>query len=70
MNMSEIGKRFKDINSYNSDMRKSMEDKLYFLEHLPDSNFMFVGFGCADGRMINESCSIFKDYKQRPSYIG
>lgn len=70
MNMSEIGKRFKDINSYNSDMRKSMEDKLYFLEHLPDSNFIFVDFGCADGSMINELCSIFKDYKQRPSYVG
>lgn len=70
MNMSEIGKRFKDINSYNSDMRKSMGDKLYFLEHLPDSPFLFVDFGCADGSMINELCTIFRNYEHQVQFIG
>lgn len=68
--MSEIGKRFKDINSYNSNMRKSMGDKLYFLEHLPDGPFTFVDFGCADGSMINEMCSIFRDYQYNTQFIG
>lgn len=59
--MSEIGKKFRDINSYNNDMKKSMEDKLYFLDHLPDNrSFTFVDFGCADGSMTNELCNIFR----------
>jgi len=70
MNMSEIGKRFKDINSYNSNMRKSMGDKLYFLEHLPDGPFLFIDFGCADGSMINELCSIFRNYEHQTQFIG
>ena len=68
--MSEIGKRFKDIQLYNSNMRKSLGDKLYFLEHLPDCSFTLVDFGCADGSLINELCSIFRNYEHEVRFIG
>jgi len=43
----------KDIISYNASMIKAMEDKLFFLNHLPEGNYTFVDFGCADGTLLN-----------------
>lgn len=43
----------KDIISYNASMIKAMEDKLFFLSHLPEGNYTFVDFGCADGTLLN-----------------
>ena len=50
----EIGKAFENLKAYNENMSKGMEDKLFFLEHLPKENgYIFVDFGCADGALIN-----------------
>lgn len=35
-------------------MAQSIEDKLFFLEHLPKDNYLFIDFGCADGSLISE----------------
>jgi len=44
----------KDINVYNDNMSKGINDKLFFLEHLPKNiNYLFVDFGCADGTLLN-----------------
>ena len=65
--MCEIGKDFKNLSSYNLEMSKGMEDKLFFLNKLPKSEtgYCFVDFGCADGAMINaltSICDIEKDF--------
>lgn len=48
----------KDIKSYNDNMIKGIEDKLFFLNLLPKSRYIFVDFGCADGTLINTMCNI------------
>ena len=49
----EIGEKFKDLQSYNKNMSKGIEDKLFFLKHLPqDHGCIYVDFGCADGALI------------------
>ena len=59
--MSEIGKRFSDINYYNKQMSLGMEDKLFFVDKLPrHDKYLFVDFGCADGSMISQLCEIYK----------
>lgn len=52
----EIGKEFKSINSYNNEMGKVMNDKLFFLNEIEDMDDItaIVDFGCADGRMTAE----------------
>lgn len=52
----EVGKNFKDILSYNQNMAKSLEDKLFFLNNLPEDNYIFVDFGCADGVLTATLC--------------
>ena len=67
--MCEIGKKFTDIQYYNKEMQKGMEDKLFFLDKLPkDNNYIFVDFGCADGSMINALSNILQGSYNR--YIG
>ena len=68
--MCEVGIDFKNINSYNLEMQKGMEDKLFFLNHLPkDQHYIFVDFGCADGAMINALSTILQNCKLN-HYIG
>ena len=55
----EIGKPFKDIESYNNSMSKSIKDKLFFIDKIPNQDYTFVDFGCADGSLINELCKIY-----------
>lgn len=48
-----------DINVYNDGMRKSMMDKLWFLDKIDDSVSDVYDYGCADGsllKMIGEIC--------------
>ena len=68
--MCEIGIKFANIDYYNKEMQKGMEDKLFFIERLPQNqNYMFVDFGCADGSMINALASIYKDNPHN-CYVG
>lgn len=41
-----------NIHNYNSDMSKSMEDKLFFLDKIKTD--FIVDFGCADAKILNE----------------
>ena len=50
----DVGAKFKNLRLYNYEMAQGLEDKLFFLEHLPNENgYIFVDFGCADGTLID-----------------
>jgi hypothetical protein len=66
----EIGKKFKDINSYNENMSKHIKDKLFWIDDFSDKSYTIVDFGCADGAIINNLCSINKDNPYLHTYIG
>ncbi len=69
--MCEIGKKFSNLTYYNDCMKKSMQDKLFFIDHLPkNQDFCFVDFGCADGTMINFLTEIYNGEEQKNIYIG
>ena len=69
--MCEIGVNFNNLTFYNEQMRKSMEDKLFFLKQLPaEDNYVFVDFGCADGTMLNILSDMLEHNKHKYSYIG
>lgn len=40
-----------ELNHYNEAMEKSLEDKLFFLDHITDAT-VFVDFGCANGTVL------------------
>lgn len=66
----EIGPNFKNILSYNENMSKGIEDKLFFLNELPkNKEYIFVDFGCADGTLINYLVNIYNNYYTN-TYIG
>ena len=53
MNTSkEIGIPFTDQQMYNRQMTKTLNDKMFFTNILPEDDYVFVDFGCADGAMI------------------
>lgn len=54
----------KDIDIYNSGMRKSLLDKSFFIEKIEAE--VFVDYGCADGSLLQFIHSLFPEYK----YIG
>lgn len=67
----EVGKKFKNIDSYNENMSKHIKDKLFWVDYLPENkDYVIIDFGCADGAMINYLCEINKESKQKNTYIG
>ena len=43
-----------DLNKYNTDMEKSMKDKIFFLDHIrTDDIDAIVDFGCANGALLD-----------------
>ena len=43
-----------NLNKYNEGMKKSMQDKLFFLNYINDSNInTIVDYGCADGTLLS-----------------
>lgn len=68
--MKKLGLPFKNLASYNAAMRNSLEDKLFFLDLLPEDNYTFVDFGCADGALIGALCNIYPEKKGLNTYIG
>lgn len=69
--MCEIGEKFSNLTYYNECMKKSMADKLFFIDHLPkNQNFAFVDFGCADGTMINFLTELYNGEENDNVYIG
>lgn len=53
-----------DINIYNERMRKSLMDKIFFVDKVDAT--VFIDFGCADGSMIKMLNGLFPEYY----YIG
>ena len=51
----------KDIKKYNDSMRKSMMDKLFFIDKI--NSDVIIDFGCADGSMIKLMNDIFPEYR-------
>lgn len=66
----EVGKKFKNINSYNENMSKHIKDKLFWLDKFSDKHYTIVDFGCADGTIINNLCETNKDNHYMHTYIG
>lgn len=69
----EIGKTFVNLEYYNQNMQKGLEDKLFFLNHLDlkeGGDYIFVDFGCADGTLISAMCDILGDKGINVYYIG
>ena len=64
----EVGKKFENLKVYNQNMAKGLEDKMFFLEHLPkEDGYVFVDFGCADGTLID---ALYHSLSPRNQYIG
>ena len=53
-----------DLNKYNQSMKKSMIDKIFFMDKVDAKTF--VDFGCADGSMIEILVKLFPEH----NYIG
>ena len=68
--MNKLGVPFKNLSLYNASMRKGLEDKLFFLEYLPEDNYTFVDFGCADGSVLGALCAMYPNKKGLNTYIG
>jgi hypothetical protein len=51
--------------TYNREMRKSLIDKIFFLDKVGDSS-VFIDYGCADGSVLKLASSIIPE----ASYIG
>ena len=68
----EVGKEFKDINMYNQNMAKHLEDKMFWYDRFKDDGFVLVDFGCADGSIINQCCEFDKQYgcSNGHEYVG
>ena len=56
--MTQIGKPFKSLDAYNNAMSQAINDKLFFLNHLPQDDYLYVDFGCADGALLNRLKSL------------
>jgi len=54
-----------DLNKYNTSMRQSLIDKIFFVDKVP-SDFGLIDFGCADGTLIQFMRNMFPEN----SYVG
>lgn len=55
-----------DISLYNSEMRKSLPDKLYFIKEIPICS-QYIDFGCADGTLLRD---LSRELPKDTSLIG
>ncbi|EXG87758.1 hypothetical protein K413DRAFT_4657 [Clostridium sp. ASBs410] len=61
--MRKINTSIKDYKIYNSGMKKSIKDKLFFEGLIDDSIDTFVDFGCADGQILAQVHNDFPEWK-------
>lgn len=52
-----------DLNTYTTEMRKSLIDKIYFMDKLDNSINTIIDYGCADGMLIDFLSNIFPEFK-------
>ena len=73
LNELEVGGKFMNILSYNQNMAKGMEDKLFFVNILPlreSNHWVFVDFGCADGTLFTALGPILEKMGIQATLIG
>ena len=73
LNELEVGGKFTNILSYNQNMAKGMEDKLFFVNILPlreSNHWIFVDFGCADGTLFTALAPILEEMGINATLIG
>jgi len=73
INEVEVGGEFTNLESYNLNMAKGLEDKLFFVKKLPiktGESWIFVDFGCADGVLINALSIILPKYGIKCKLVG
>ena len=73
LNELEVGGKFTNILSYNQNMAKGMEDKLFFINILPlreSNHWVFVDFGCADGTLFTALGPILEKMGIQATLIG
>lgn len=58
--------KIKDLEIYNLRMDKSIEDKLWFIDKVEETD-IFVDFGCGAGTLLKE---LYKIYGKTKKYIG
>lgn len=64
-----------DLDSYNSGMQKSMQDKLWFLDFIGDDVSTIYDYGCADGtllKLVKDRCENVKSvigYDNNPGML-
>lgn len=58
------GRKISSFASYNANMKKSLMDKIYFIDKTEAT--VFVDFGCSDGELIKFMNALFPEY----TYIG
>lgn len=72
-NVVEIRAERSDLLRYNERMHSSLDDKLFFLDKLPDDVSVFADFGCADGALLRaigqERAAILIGYDTNTSSI-
>ena len=69
----EVGLDFNNIISYNENLAKGLQDKLFFLNRLnlnKNKSYIFVDFGCADGTLINALYEIMEKAEIHCYFIG
>lgn len=69
----EVGKNFANIMSYNQNMAKGLEDKLFFVNQIDfkkNNSYLFVDFGCADGVLLNALYEIMEKGGINSYFIG
>lgn len=58
--------KINDYQHYTTEMKKSLMDKIFFVDKLPENVDLFVDYGCADGNVIKLLNELFPHH----SYIG
>lgn len=77
----EVGLQFSNIQSYNQNMAKGLEDKLFFLKYLPfgqlskdklteEHPYLFVDFGCADGTLLAAMVNVLENLGIQANLVG
>lgn len=61
---------YSDIISYTDNLKKGMADKLFFLDHLPEEDYLFLDFGCADGSLIEALDKESRKHGRKHWFVG
>ena len=69
-NFAAMERKLDDIEHYITQLRHTINDKLFFLNKLDGDNYLFVDYGCADGSMIINMDNIANKANKKHHFIG